>query len=114
MMTMIEKNPLDDFHIGSRYYEIEQINTTVLPNAQNFKYCIMHYNIRSLSIKFTELKEVISRFHDIKMYIHCIMSCESFLPDNHYVFDKIPGYKLVCRNRQTGSRVSVVMYIGMT
>ena len=105
------ENPLDAFHIDSNYYEIEQISTTVLANAQNFKYYTMHFNIRSLPNKFRELKEIISRFHDIKINMHCIMLCETFLTDNNYVFYTIPGYKLVCRNRQTGSRGGVAMYI---
>ena len=55
------ENPLATFHIDSNYYEIEQISTTVLANAQNFKYYTMHFNIRSLQNKFRELKEIISR-----------------------------------------------------
>ena len=53
----------------------------------------------------------VSRFHDIKINMHCIMLCETFLTDNNCVFDRITGYKLVCRNRQTGSRGGVAMYI---
>ena len=37
--------------------------------------------------------------------------CETFLTDNKYVFYTNPGYKLVCRNKQTGSWGGVVMYI---
>ena len=37
------------------------------------------------------------------------MLCETFLTDNNYVFYTIAGYKLVCRNRQTGSRGTVAM-----
>jgi hypothetical protein len=95
------KTPLDAFHIDSNYYGIEQISTTVLENTQNFKYYTMHFNIRSLP----------NKFRDIKMYRHCIMLCETFLIDNNYVFDAIPGYKLTYRNRQTGSRGGVAMYI---
>ena len=105
------EDPLDAFHIDSNYYEIEQISTTVLANAQNFKYCTMHFNIRSLPKIYRELKEIISRFHNIKINMHCIMLCETFLTDNNYVFDAIPGYKLTYRNRQTGSRGGVAMYI---
>jgi len=39
------------------------------------------------------------------------MLCETFLTDNNYVVYTIPGSKLVCRNRQTGSRDGVAMYI---
>ena len=39
------------------------------------------------------------------------MLCITFLTDNNYVFYTIPGYELVCRNRQTGSRGGVAMYI---
>ena len=39
------------------------------------------------------------------------MLCETFLTDNNYVFYTIPGYKLVMRIRQTGSRGDVAMYI---
>jgi len=51
------EDPLDAFHIDSNYYEIEQISTTALANAQNFKYYTMHFNIRSLPNKFRELKK---------------------------------------------------------
>ena len=47
----------------------------------------------------------------MKINMHCIMLCETFLTDNNYVFYTIPGYKLVCRNRQTGSRGGVAIYI---
>jgi hypothetical protein len=106
-----EENSLDIFHIDSNYYEIEQISTTVLANKQNFKYYTMHFNIRSLPNKFAELKEIISRFHDIKIDMRCIMLCKTFLTDNNYVFYTIQDYKLVCRNRQTDSRGGVAIYI---
>ena len=61
----------------------------------------MHFNIRSLP----------NKFRDIKMYRHCIMLCETFLIDNNYVFYTIPGNKLICRNRQTGLRGGIDMYI---
>jgi len=43
--------------------------------------------------------------------MHCTILCETFLIDINYVFYTIPGYKLVCRIRQTGSRGGVAMYI---
>jgi len=70
----------------------------------------MHFNIRGFLNQFKELKEILSLFHDIKT-MHCIMLCETFLTDSNYVFYTIPGYKLVCSNRQTGSRGGVAMYI---
>jgi hypothetical protein len=39
------------------------------------------------------------------------MLCETFLTENNCAFYNIPGYNLVCRNRQTGSRGGVAMYI---
>ncbi len=88
-----------------------KISTTVLANKQNFKYYTMHFNIRSLPNKFAELKEIISRFHDIKIDMRCIMLCKTFLTDNNYVFYTIQDYKLVCRNRQTDSRGGVAINI---
>jgi len=35
----------------------------------------------------------------------------TFLTDNKYVFDTMPGYNLICRHSQTGSRSGVVMRI---
>ncbi len=105
------ENPLDIYHIDSKYYEIEQISTTLLSSVKHHKYCTMHFNIHSLPSKFSELKEIINRFRDIHIYMHCIMLCETFLTENNCAFYNIPGYNLVCRNRQTGSRGGVAMYI---
>lgn len=71
----------------------------------------MHLNIHSLPSKFSQLKEIISRFRDIQINMHCIMLCETFLTNNNHAFYTIPGYNLVCRNRQTGTRGGVAMYI---
>ena len=71
----------------------------------------MHFNIRSLPSKFSELNQIINRLDDMNARLHCIMLCETFLTDNNYVHYNISGYNLVCRNRQTGKRGGVAMYI---
>ena len=71
----------------------------------------MHFNIRSLPSKFSELKQIINRLDVMNVRLHCIMLCETFLTDNNYVHYNISGYNLVCRNRQTGKRGGVAMYI---
>ena len=93
--------------------EFCEIETLKLPRAsEDFGFCCMHINIHSLPDKFDKLSNIINRLRDVDVKIDVIMLCETFLTDIIApLYDKLPGYKLICKNRKQKTKGGVALYI---
>ena len=99
------ENPLNLLNIESLYHNIGQLKFTTHP-----EYTFIHLNIQSLPAKFDTLKLMISELADQKIAVYFILLCETFLTDNISHMYNIPGYNLICNNRQY-LRGGVAIYI---
>ncbi len=101
----INDNPLNLSNIESQYQEIKQLSSIIKP-----EYTTIHLNIQSLPAKFEKMKLLLSEISKQKMCIDFILLCETFLTDNICHLYNIPGYNLLCNNRQN-LRGGVAIYI---
>ena len=74
-------------------------------------YGIMHLNIHSLASKLDELRNILVNLQEQDVSIHFILLCETTLTDAGVGMCSLPGYNLVCKNRETGRGGGVVIYI---
>ena len=75
------------------------------------KYCSLHINIHSLPAKLEQLKLIISEIHKIKIRVHFILLCETFLNNNSQALCNIDSYNLVCKNRDSkGGGVAIYVH----
>ena len=111
--TQLDGNISNDTNlneISSHSYEIDDLKHLLKPN-ESMKYTAIHINIHSLPAKIDKLRTLISSLQNINIEIQFLLLCETFLSDNNYNLYKIPGYNLICKNRPTGKRGGIAMYI---
>ena len=96
--------------IDSPYLDIDEIPNNIPPDAQ-YRYKSLHINIHSIPEKIDMLKEILLKFEEINIEIDFILLCETFLKDHIQHLYRIPGYKLVSRNRQVLGKGGVAIYI---
>ncbi len=101
----INDNPLNLLNIESLYHEIQHLKFTTHP-----EFTSIHLNIQSLPAKFDKLKLLITELDEHKISVDFILLCETFLTDNISHMYNIPGYNLICNNRQN-LRGGVAIYI---
>ena len=98
-------------NLSSEYYDIDDLpKGNILENTSIYEYHTLHLNIQSLPAKFAKLQSLLHGLQEREITLDFILLCETFLKDeivNHY---NIPGYNLVCKNRQ-GKGGGVAMYI---
>ena len=92
-------------NIESLYHNIDQLKFTTHP-----EYTSIHLNIQSLPAKFDTLKLMLSELAEQQIAVDFILLCETFLTDNISHMYNIPGYNLICNNRQS-LRGGVAIYI---
>lgn len=98
------------FNITSPYYTISDLLENYEEHT-HFKYKAMHINIQSLPAKFDSLKGILAEFEERHISMDFIMLCETFLTDTNTQYYEIPGYNMICKNRQNRTRGGVAIYI---
>ncbi len=105
-----EIEPSSVFNINSPYYDIKQLIDKSRESTDS-KYKVLHINIQSLPAKFDGLKNILADLECNHIEIDFILMCETFLSDMTSQHYDLPGYRLICKNRQNKSRGGVAMYV---
>ena len=103
----IPTNPLILKDVNCEYYDISDIPS----NNTGGLLKTIHWNIQGLSSKFDELKILLSQINDNNIFIDCLLLCETFICDNNATLFNLPGYNLICKNRQSKSKGGVAIYL---
>ena len=90
---------------------IDLCDLSSLQTAHSNVLGIMHFNIRGLVGKITELQNIIVSANDSQIRLHVILLCETFLKNENEKYCSIPDYSLVCANRPTRHGGGVAIYI---
>jgi hypothetical protein len=106
----LSDTPLNVLSIDSPYVDIEDIPMGI-PLDDAYQYKALHINIHSIPDKIDKLKEMLVKFHDVKIDFDFILLCETFLKDNITNLYNIPGFNLVSKNRQVLTKGGVAIYI---
>ena len=96
--------------VSSNYLDIEQLNDDNVCRM-SFEYCSLHINIHSLPDKFQKLRNILSRLSDVNVNIDFVLLCETYMNEAKEKLYQIPGYKLICANRQSMTKGGVALYI---
>ena len=114
LQFMDQNTPMDiqlkELNINSNYYEIESLYDEHNVDT-DYQYVALHINIHSLPDKLSQLKTILSRLNDIKIKVHFILLCETFLNDYNISKCEITGYKLVPQSRKLHTKGGVALYI---
>lgn len=110
-----EINPFDALNINSKYYHIDDINSTEHNNT-NFKYTALHINIQGLASSFDKLKSLILHLENNNMKLDFILICETFLDGkqvhlNYENLFNIPGYSFIHKSRTSKTKGGVAIYV---
>lgn len=105
------ENPINLLSIDSPYLDIEEIPGKFPLHDNNYLYQALHLNIHSVPEKIDQLKNMLHQFQNIKIEFDFILLCETFLKDNTKNLYNIPGYTLVCKNRQVLAKGGVAIYV---
>ena len=95
--------------LSCNYYEIDQLKN--ITTDTHYKYCALHINIHSVKAKHDQLKEMISTLNSKQVPLHFILLCETFLNDQSVALYNIEGYNLISKNRKSGNRGGVAIYV---
>ena len=90
----------------SSYIALDDIDGS-LETFMKSQYVALHLNIHSLASKYTELRNMLSKFKENGITIHFVLLCETFLNSANADMYNIPGYNFVYLNRTTMSRRGV-------
>ena len=98
--------------IDSLYYNIEDLSQNSKYKDNTFQYHALHLNIQSLPAKHDKLITLINNLVREEIHMDFILLCETFLKDGFTQHFNIPGYNLVCKNRQSNAKGGgVAIYI---
>lgn len=99
-------NSSDMLTSDCKYYDASDLYIN-----EQYSLKIMHLNIQSLSAKFEELKIMLATLEERGTSIDVVLLCETFLHTGNSHLFSLPGYVLVCANRDTLTRGGVAIYI---